>query len=118
MKNEVPLKLLVVGATGSIGKHVLDVALEERHSVRALVRKKSTGRGFPGGVAVVHGDLTRKETLSEAVIDIEAVVFTHGSHGGQRDAEAVDYGAVRNVLLALGGRKVRIALMTTIGATD
>jgi uncharacterized protein YbjT (DUF2867 family) len=30
----------------------------------------------------------------------------------------VDYGAVRNVLAALEGREVRIALMTTIGVTD
>ena len=31
--------------------------------------------------------------------------------------EKIDYGAVRNTLLALDGRKVRIALMTAIGVT-
>jgi uncharacterized protein YbjT (DUF2867 family) len=41
-------------------------------------------------------------------------VFTHGSS----DGEAVNYGAVRNVLRALGGRRVRIALMTSIGVTQ
>ena len=30
----------------------------------------------------------------------------------------MDYGAVRNVLQALGGREVRIALMTSIGTTN
>ena len=34
------------------------------------------------------------------------------------DAEAVDYGGVRNVLAALGDKQARIALMTTIAVTD
>ncbi|MDX2378056.1 hypothetical protein M4I32_14785 [Microbacterium sp. LRZ72] len=38
------------------------------------------------------------------------MVFTHGDNS---NAEAVDYGAVRNVLDALAGRHVRIALRTT-----
>jgi len=48
---------------------------------------------------------------------VDAVVFTHGSHGGADHAELVDYGAVRNVLQALAGRPARIALMTAIGVT-
>jgi uncharacterized protein YbjT (DUF2867 family) len=53
------------------------------------------------------------------VSGIDAIVFTHGTVGGATNgAETVDYGGVRNVLVALGGRKVRIALMTAIGVTD
>jgi uncharacterized protein YbjT (DUF2867 family) len=63
------------------------------------------------------GDLTEPDTLAKAVDDVDAVVFTHGSHGGEADAEHVDYGAVRNVLQALAGRPARIALMTAIGVT-
>jgi uncharacterized protein YbjT (DUF2867 family) len=48
---------------------------------------------------------------------VDAVVFTHGSHGSVRYAELIDYGAVRNVLQALGERPARIALMTAIGVT-
>lgn len=40
-----------------------------------------------------------------------------GAHDGPCMVEKVDYGAVRNTLLALDGRKVRIALMTAIGVT-
>jgi uncharacterized protein YbjT (DUF2867 family) len=110
--------LLSVGATGSIGRHVVAVALAEGYAVRALVRSKGQAGQFPSGVDVVVGDLTRADTLANAVSGIDAVVFTHGSNGMAPGAEAVDYGAVRNVLGALAGRKVRIALMTTIGATD
>ncbi len=49
----------------------------------------------------------------------DAVVFTHGSDGaGKAGAESVDYGGVRNVLGALGSRRARIALMTSIGVTN
>lgn len=110
--------ILAVGATGSIGRHVVEEALRGGHGVRALVRDASHTRGFPHTAEVVVGDLTRAETLAQAVAGIHAVVFTHGSNGNPPGAEAVDYGAVRNVLAALGGREVRVALMTTIGVTD
>ena len=111
-------RVLVVGATGSIGRHVVALALAIGYAVRVLVRNARQASQFPFGVEVVVGDLTRKESLGKAVDGIDAVVFTHGSNGAPPGAEAVDYGAVRNVLATLGGRKVRIALMTTIGATD
>ncbi|MEY4137864.1 MAG: hypothetical protein RLZZ371_46 [Pseudomonadota bacterium] len=113
-----PKKLLAVGATGSIGEHVVAVALAEGYEVRVLVRNARQASQFPAGVEVAVGDLTRAETLTEAVAGIDSVVFTHGSNGMPPGPEAVDYGAVRNVLTALGHNKVRIALMTTIGSTD
>jgi uncharacterized protein YbjT (DUF2867 family) len=71
------------------------------------------------GVEVVAGDLTVPDTLTQAVDGVDAIVFTHGSDGGGKvGAEQIDYGGVRNVLAALGGRSVRIALMTAIGVTD
>jgi hypothetical protein len=48
---------------------------------------------------------------------VDAVVFTHGAPYGSSELEAVDYGGVRNILTALDGRRVRIALMTAIGVT-
>lgn len=113
-----PGTVLLVGATGSIGVHVMAVAREEGFGVRALVRDERQARRLPEGVDHAVGDLTRAESLSEAVTGIGAVVFTHGSNGREPGPEAVDYGAVRNVLDALAGRVARIALMTTIGSTD
>lgn len=67
---------------------------------------------------MVVGDITRPETLSDAVQGVDAVVFTHGSNGSKADMEAVDYGGVRNVLTALGDQPARVALMTLIGITN
>lgn len=111
--------LLAVGATGSIGRHVVDEGLRQGHAVRALVRNFGKAGKLPPQVEVVVGDLTRPDLLIRDVTEINAIVFTHGTYGGdQRNAEAIDYGGVRNVLGALRGSKVRIALMTAIGVTD
>jgi uncharacterized protein YbjT (DUF2867 family) len=117
--NARPSTVLVVGATGSIGRHVVDEALREGWTVRALVRDGARARGLPEQAQPVVGDLTRPQTLAAAVDGVDAVVFTHGSDGqGKAGAERIDYGGVRNVLVALAGRRARIALMTAIGATD
>ncbi len=113
------MTVLVVGATGSIGSLVVKEALNKGHAVRALVRSESKARLLPPGVKSVVGDVTRPETLASAVDGIDAIVFTHGSNGGSKaESESVDYGGVRNVLLALGSRPARIALMTAIGVTN
>jgi uncharacterized protein YbjT (DUF2867 family) len=117
--NARPLTVLVVGATGSIGRLVVAEALRQRHAVRALVRDLGRARGLPQEAQRVVGDLTRPQTLSAAVEGIDAIVFTHGSNGGGKAAaEQVDYGGVHNVLQALGTRQARIALMTAIGVTN
>ena len=113
------MTVLVVGATGSIGRLVVDEAIRDGHTVRALVHSRGKEGQLPRGVQTVIGDVTRPETLSAAVEGVDAVVFTLGSGGsGKVGAEIVDYGGVRNILRALGSRIVRIALMTSIGVTN
>jgi uncharacterized protein YbjT (DUF2867 family) len=110
--------VLVVGATGSIGRLVVEEAIRQGYSTRALVRDREKARQLPSAADVVVGDVTRPDTLHAAVDGVDGVVFTLGSDGGGTGAETVDYGGVRNVLAALGSRPVRIALMTAIGVTN
>jgi len=111
--------ILVLGATGSIGSLVVEEALRQGHAVRALVRNPTKARQLPPYAEVVVGDVTRPETLLPALEGVDAIVLTLGSDGaGKVAAETVDYGGVRNVLRALGGRSARIALMTSIGVTN
>jgi uncharacterized protein YbjT (DUF2867 family) len=118
MPSDRKISVLVIGATGSIGKLVVREALKNGHDVRALVRSESKARALPSGAQAVIGDLTQPDTLTSAVEGVEAIVFTHGSDGGgKQGAEAIDYGGVRNVLQALGDAKPRITLMTAIGVT-
>ncbi|GJH40043.1 NAD-dependent dehydratase [Capnocytophaga sp. HP1101] len=108
--------LLAVGATGSIGKHVVEVALADGYKVRALVRNPQKAN-FDKSVEIVQGDLTKPETLAKAVEGVDVIVFTHGTHGGGAEGKAVDYGGVYNILKALNGKKAYISLMTSIGVT-
>jgi len=111
--------VLVVGATGSIGRLVVEEAIRYGYATRALVRDPAKARSLPPEADVVVGDVTRPETPSRAVDGVSAVVFTLGSDGaGKVGAESVDYGGVRNVLNALTSRTARIALMTSIGVTN
>ena len=114
-----PMTVLVVGATGSIGRLVVEEALRQWHIVRALARSVDKARRLPAAAQAIIGDVTRPDALQEAVNGVDAIVLTLGSDGqGKVGAETIDYGGVRNVLAALGSRQARIALMTSIGVTD
>lgn len=111
-----PTHVLFVGATGSIGRLAVAEGLAQGYQVRALVRDTSRAH-FDARVDMFEGDLTSVESLKSALDGINGIVFTMGAHDGPSMIEKIDYGAVRNTLLALDGRKVRIALMTAIGVT-
>jgi uncharacterized protein YbjT (DUF2867 family) len=114
-----PTSVLVVGATGSIGRLVVEESIRAGYATRALVRDPSKAQRLPPETDIVIGDVTRPATLPAAVAGIDAVVFTLGFDGaGKVGAETVDYGGVRNVLAALGAQPTHIALMTSIGVTN
>lgn len=113
------MKILIAGATGSVGLHVVKRVFEMGHQPIALVRNRQKVKVLPRGTEVFYGDVSMPETLTDVVRDIDAVIFTLGSDGlGRIGARAVDYGGVRNIIKALNGTHVRIALMTTIGVTE
>ena len=88
-----PASLLVVGATGSIGRLVVEESIREGYPTRALVRDSGKARRLPPGAEIVVGDVTRPAALPAAVAGIDAVVFTLGSDvAGKIGPETVDYG--------------------------
>ncbi|MCA2227143.1 NmrA family NAD(P)-binding protein [Nonomuraea aurantiaca] len=65
-------RILVTGATGNVGKHVVSQLAEAGLQVRALVRDPGRAK-LPEGVEVVKGDLSVPETLEPALKDVESV---------------------------------------------
>src|SRR5271156_3726666 len=57
------MTVVVVGSTGSIGRLVVEEAIRQGHTVRALVRTPDKARQLPAQAHVVTGDITRPETL-------------------------------------------------------
>lgn len=61
--SDLGMLVLVVGATGSIGRLVVEEAVRRGHKVRALVRDPRRSDRLPSAVDVVVGDVTRPESL-------------------------------------------------------
>ncbi|MEV6840250.1 NAD(P)H-binding protein [Streptomyces sp. NPDC051133] len=59
-------EILVTGATGNVGRQVVVQLLARGGSVRALARDPERA-GLPAGAKVVGGDLSRPDTLEEAL---------------------------------------------------
>src|SRR3954471_12094533 len=70
--------ILVIGATGNIGRQVLSQLPASDVKVRALARDPRAA-GLPPYVEVMHGDLTVAETLDECLDGIDAVFLVWGA---------------------------------------
>ncbi len=67
-------KVLVTGATGFTGGHLADELVKRGYKVKALsLPHQDTSNLEKLGVEVVFGDLTKKDTLSPAVKDVDIV---------------------------------------------
>src|SRR4051794_17759683 len=82
------MRILVTGASGFVGRHVVPAIASRGHTVRALTRSvlqnstsaigsTPTAPGSAGGfsnIEVVKGDLLKPETLPSALDGIDTVV--------------------------------------------
>ncbi|WP_206068236.1 SDR family oxidoreductase [Nonomuraea composti] len=59
------MTILVTGATGTVGRHVVRHLLDHRQPVRALTRHPACA-ALPAGVEVAEGDLTSAAGLEAA----------------------------------------------------
>ncbi|MBA8794384.1 uncharacterized protein YbjT (DUF2867 family) [Friedmanniella endophytica] len=72
------MRLLILGASGRTGAHVLERARWAGHRITVLVRDP-VGFGAPEQVRVLGGDVTDKHALARAVDDQQAVISLAGS---------------------------------------
>src|SRR5215510_5080726 len=64
-------RILVIGATGAVGRQVIDQLIGANVSVRALARNPDSAN-LPSQVEIVSGDLTIPDTLDRPLDDVDA----------------------------------------------
>lgn len=86
--------MLVIGATGTLGRQVVRRALDEGYDVRCLVRPRMNPADFlrDWGATTVSGDLTKPETLPAAFVGIHTVVDASTARP-EEDSYAIDWKA-------------------------
>jgi nucleoside-diphosphate-sugar epimerase len=100
------LKVLVTGAAGFLGAHVVDAFCSRGHEVRALVRP-ATDCALPPGVEVVRADL-RRALDPTLVAGVDAVVHLAAQVTGSDEARfAGTVVATEHLLDAMGKAGVR-----------
>ena len=114
------MRVLVAGANGQVGKHIVRLLAEEGHEVRALIRDESQASGLRelGGDPVV-ADLEGE--VAHTVEGCDAVIFSAGGGpgSGAEKKETIDRGgAVKLVDAAREHGARRYVMVSAIGAAD
>jgi len=72
------MKVLVLGATGSVGQHILRLGIERGHELTALVRNPEKLKSWERRVRAVKGDALDKDSVEQAVRGQEAAIYAIG----------------------------------------
>jgi uncharacterized protein YbjT (DUF2867 family) len=114
------MRVLVAGANGQVGKHIVRLLAEEGHEVRALIRDEAQASGLRelGGEPVV-ADLEGE--VAHTVEGCDAVIFSAGGGpgSGAEKKETVDrQGAVKLIEAAKEHGARRYVMVSAMGAAD
>lgn len=98
------MKVLVTGADGFLGRHLVQALLARGHSVRALVlpRAALAKLDWPASVEVVRADLRSAPTLEPAFDGVDVLVHLAAALGGTLDHQlAITVGGTERLLAAM-----------------
>ncbi|WP_394846752.1 NAD-dependent epimerase/dehydratase family protein [Pendulispora brunnea] len=115
------MKILVTGATGFLGRRVLDLAIERGHNVVALVRPTSDLGSLPSTAAqIVSGQLEDRESLPRALEGVHLVYHCaarSSDWGSWKEFHSSNVIGVRN-LLEVAARTGTVERFLHVSTTD
>ncbi|MFS0771138.1 SDR family oxidoreductase [Sphingomonas sp. 1P08PE] len=76
------MTILVIGATGRVGRHVVDQLVQREADVRVLSRDPAKAN-FPAGVEVVQGDLLDVDTVRSAFTSVRTLFLLNAVTGDE-----------------------------------
>ena len=107
------MRVLVIGAGGRTGRHIVEQALGHGHDVRAFVRSTEPGLAHPR-LEVVRGDVLDFDAVNAAVEGCDAVAFALGSGGGSK--VTVFSEGIANVIHAMAVHQIyKLAAISAAG---
>ena len=103
------MRILLLGATGPLGRHTLREALRRGHRVRVLVRDPSRLPPGTAGVEVLQGDATDVAAMRGAMAGMDAVVSAlgPGPSWSKKRTSFVTRDATRAMLEAAASTRLR-----------
>ena len=107
------MKLLIIGATGGLGRDLVRRAPERGHEATALTRDASRVLGRDEGLRVVEGDALDPESVHSAVQGQDAVVSALGTPNPRRPSTLLTKGT-KNVVKAMERNGVKRLVCVTI----
>jgi putative NADH-flavin reductase len=105
------MRLLVLGATGGIGKYLLEYATARGHEVTAFARSPQKIALKSGRLRTVSGDLLNADQLAEVLLGHDAVLSAFGPSTLRRVRTRGQFGEVLSKALERSG--VRRALVVS-----
>ncbi len=80
------MRICIVGASGKLGKYMVQHALDREHEVVAVCREQSVGKleEFEGRISILPGPTDDREIIARAVADCDGVLVVlvpRGVHG-------------------------------------
>ncbi|PZG19785.1 SDR family oxidoreductase [Nonomuraea aridisoli] len=107
------MRILVTGATGTLGSAMVPALLRAGHEVRALSRSRRDGSG---NVDWRWGDLISGDGVAEAVRDVDAIA--HLATSGRKGRGAVDIPGTRTLAILAREAGVPHLLLTSVVGAD
>ncbi len=99
------MKILIFGATGPTGRHLIEQALEQNHEVTAFARTPSKIEITHDNLSIAQGDATDPAAVENAVAGHDAVLCAIGAPG--MDTSRIRERATRVILDAMKQTGVR-----------
>lgn len=109
--------LVVFGASGFVGRQVVEAALRAGWAVHAFTRDASRLAGRPG-LTVVEGDASDAAAVARAITGASAVVNALGPSTNRRDEIDLTVVAIRNILAGMAHHGVRRLVSLSGAAVD
>jgi uncharacterized protein YbjT (DUF2867 family) len=89
------MKVLVAGATGTVGSELVKALLQRGADVRALTRKQPTPGTFPGAIEIAIGDLGDPVSVAEAIKGTDKLFLLIGNVADELTQALTAYGLAK-----------------------